>query len=141
MIVEVKRAKSNLQVSLGLSSVVLVRRKSKLHLPQGNDSSAFLSSLGKRVSLNRRRWGRWEWEVGSHRKHKAPRDDRRGKGGAGSNSMTILCSRHGLSRQETQGGKEACKEKAVTILRFFENGIVVKLRKQFPTLNKTLTFV
>lgn len=79
--------------------------------------------------------------MGSHRRHKAPRDDRRREGGAGGDSMTILCSRHGLSKQETQGGKEVCKEKAVAILRFFENGIVVKLRKQFRTLNKTLTFV
>lgn len=79
--------------------------------------------------------------MGSNRKHEAPRDDRRREGGAGGDSMTILCSRHGLSKQETQSGKEACKEKAVAIPRFFENGIVVKLRKQFPTLNKTLTFV
>lgn len=43
--------------------------------------------------------------------------------------------------QETQSGKKACKEKAGAIPRFSENGIVVKLRKQFPTLNKTLTFV
>lgn len=79
--------------------------------------------------------------MGSNRKYKAPRDDRRREGGAGSDSVTILCPRHGLSKQETQGGEEACKEKAVAILRFFENGIVVKLGKQFPTLNKTLTFV
>lgn len=38
-------------------------------------------------------------------------------------------------------GKEATKEMAVTVLRLFENSIVVKLRKQFLTSNKTLTFV
>lgn len=69
------------------------------------------------------------------------RDDRRREGGADGDRMTILCSRHGLSMQETQSGKKACKEKAGAIPRFSENGIVVKLRKQFPTLNKTLTFV
>lgn len=78
---------------------------------------------------------------GKDRKYEASRDDRRREGGADGDRMTILCSRHGLSKEETQSGKEACKEKAGTILRFFENGIVVKLRKQFPTPNKTLTFV
>lgn len=38
-------------------------------------------------------------------------------------------------------GKEATKEKEITMLRFFfENGIAVKLRKEFLTSNKTLTF-
>lgn len=65
----------------------------------------------EQLSLNRWRWGRRVKEVGSHRRHKAPRDDRRREGGAGGDRMTILCSRHGLSKQETQGGKEDAKKR------------------------------